>query len=176
MPPGKKRRRESPDKIVLPMVPLPRREWEYTDENPSEHFRAVLGFSEELRVLMNHVALMLPKPWGVTQQLVAWFQDIGRALDEIEKATSKGWWETGSVTIDSDGVCDLDSALRDLPDLTGKFGRSAIDRCSSNLLMMWLDEVTRRGWEIISLAIMEVDVLDGERALGQLKSMRYPVR
>ena len=176
MPPGMKKKRNSPDKIVLPMQPFHRREWEYSDDDASEHFRVVQGFSEELRLLINHVAALLPRPWGVARQLQAWFHDIEQALDEIERATRNGWWTTGSVTIDSDGVSLLDEALDGVPDLTGSFSKSAADRCASRLLMMWLNEIVRRGREIIFLSIMAIDVRDADGALNHLKSMRYPVR
>jgi hypothetical protein len=149
-------------------------EWEFNEENEAEHFRAVLGFSEELRVLMNHITSMLPRPWGVTSSIAEWFREITVALDEIENAVSNNWWETGSVTIDSVGVSELDCVLDNAPDLTTGFCKRAADRCAQKFLVAWLDEIQRRGREIISLAIMEVDVMNALDALNRLKGMRYP--
>lgn len=124
---------------------------------------------------MNHVATMLPKPWGVTKELETWFKEIVMALDEIEVATKKGYWETGCETIDSLGIQELDYALDMVPDLKRAFSRSAVDRCALGLLTMWINEIKRRGREIISLSIMEIDVIDGMHALKQMRGLRYPI-
>lgn len=105
-----------------------------------------------------------------------WLTQLGEAIDFLEEALRLGLLDPDqNVTIETEGVSSLDSTLTEMPEFE-EYLDETVGPFSSKLLCFWLNEIERRGWELLNICIMSVDVIDAGRTFQMMKALRYPVR
>lgn len=103
-----------------------------------------------------------------------WILELNDSLDMLEEALSEGCLDR-NVTIDTEGVSALSETLDQVPDFEDP-GPGDAEICVHNMLSYWLEEISRRGWELFNICIMSVDCRQALKDFSTMNEMRYPVR
>lgn len=118
---------------------------------------AILNGSDSLRALIELVLSFLEDGPDYVTGTTKWLKQLKDALDSLEEALASGYLG-GDVTIETEGVSDLDAILDCVPEVEANFDEGP-DPFASKLLSFWQDEVKRRGWELINTCTLSLDVL-----------------
>ena len=139
-------------------------------ENP--HKQAVEMSVDALRAVIAQTLKFLNCKPSYGADLIQWLHDLNGALDVVEFAITDGGFYDYEINIDTEGPSDMDEVLCLVPELDSE---DFPDKCVLEMLSFWVDEITRRGWELFHILISSVDVIDARKAFLDVKSLRYPI-
>ena len=104
-------------------------------------------------------------------EMKEWLDSVESELAEMLIAVIDGDFDDLSVTIDHWALAGLESALDQRPD----YSRTRA-RFPTSMLAFWTDEVHRRGWELINLAMGTISIMDSCQVYRCLEELRYPIK
>jgi hypothetical protein len=136
--------------------------------------QAIMESMDALRAVMALTESFIHKGPAYVRDVSEWLAQLKSALEELEEGLSKGWLD-GVVTIESDGVNSLDATLDATPDLDAA-DDDVIDIVAQRCLRFWIEEIKRRGRELVDICIVSVDVAEAKELFGVVRTMRYPIK
>lgn len=101
-----------------------------------------------------------------------WLDSLAGELDSLDSDLERGCYDRG-VTIDD--LSSLDQTLGECPEIEDLAGEAAAE-FPWIMLNFWLQEVERKGRELVNIAIGCVSTQDAGVVSNALKSFRYPIR
>ncbi len=131
----------------------------------------IQGVLDDLWAVVALVRSFLVGDAAQVQESIDWLHDLASEIESVDQDIEAGYLD-GAVRIDD--ISGLDEILDRRP-VFEDVEEGGIDAFASNMLCFWLDEVERRGREVIDIAIMAVSLQDACDVGNALRSMRYPI-
>lgn len=135
-------------------------------------FRAALRSGmDDLFALVALVRGFTASGGAATQKTTAWLERLAGALDTLDQDIEAGCLD-GDVTCDD--VYELDGTLDEC-----RYFETTEDGAAEpfpwNMLNFWLQEIERRGRELVYVAVGSVALRDYQAASHAVKSLKYPL-
>lgn len=134
--------------------------------------QAVLEAEQSMWALIQFVLSLLDEKSQATCAAFRWLVDLQGELEYLEIAMKTGCLDIEPVRIDTEGVDGIDEMLRLKPDL---YADDQQDSSLLKLLEFWLDEISRRGYELINVCIKAVLWLEARDTFKQQRLLAYPL-
>jgi len=133
--------------------------------------QALYSAMYELFALLRLVESFLTGDDHGQEDVREWLESLRVGLMELDKDI-KGGYLVGYTNISDLGV--LDDCLDAMPELDVDPDND-LHVLAGNMLDFWLSEVKRRGYEIVHIALVAVDVLEANRIFKTVRELRYPI-
>jgi len=142
-------------------------------DDPNHVYKqAVLEAEQSLWALIEFVLSLLDEKSQTTSAAFRWLVDLQGELLNLEVAMQRGCLDVEPVCIDTEGVVEIDETLRLRPDL---YAEDQQDSSLLKLLEFWLDEISRRSYELINVCIRAVLWPEAGDTLKQQRLLAYPL-
>ena len=138
--------------------------------DPHKH-TIVLAIDSLCAVIDLTLSFLTAKP-DYASDIIEWLLDLRGTLSALEEAIVNGCLDDDSISIDTEGPSDLDAVLSDCPELDPD---DFSDDCLYRLIFFWLEEIERRGYELLNICTMSVDCIAARNAFLQTANLHYPI-